>query len=81
MGEEFSSDEDREICYRIEADAPIDSVTLVKNCRDYLVFRRDAEQVIYDYKQENDVDYYYLRVKLADGRMAWSSPIWINRKR
>ena len=80
MGEEFTSNEDREIYYRVEADTPIESVTIVKNCRDYLVFKGEAERVIYDYKQEDNTDYYYVRVKLKDERMAWSSPVWINKE-
>lgn len=80
MGEEFTSNEDRSIYYRIEADGPIDYVTIVKNCRDYVIVQNVGEQVFFDYSQENDTDVYYLRLKMKDGRLAWSSPIWVTKE-
>jgi len=79
MGEEFDHHGVREVYYCIKADANIKRVTVVKNCRDYMLLRR-AEQFFYDYKAENETDLYYLRVELEDGRCAWTSPIWINNK-
>lgn len=76
MGEEFVHDGDREIYYKIESETPIKRVTLVKNSRDYMIFTRN-EQFIFDYKIESPSDYYYLRIELTDGRLAWCSPIWI----
>ena len=58
---------------------PVETVTVVKNCRDYLILRRKNEQLFYDYRQEQETDCYYLRVKLQDGRLAWTSPIWVRR--
>lgn len=60
-----------------QADAPIERVTLVKNERDYMFFLGFPEKMIFDYRRERSRDCYYLRVLLSDGRMAWSSPIWI----
>ena len=51
MGEEFAHRGVREIYYSIKADAKIKRVTVVKNCRDYMLLRR-AEQFFYDYKAE-----------------------------
>lgn len=79
MGEEFACAEDLTVFWNIGADAPIDRVTLVKNCRDYITVQAKNRQVIFDYKPERPVDVYYLRVRLTDGRMAWSSPIWVTR--
>lgn len=79
MGEEFVHTGDREIYYKIEADAKVERVTLVKNCRDYIIVKR-GEQFLYDYKAENETDFYYLRVELEDGRCGWCSPIWITQK-
>lgn len=79
MGEEFTTNEDKTIYYKVEADAVLDTVTVVKNCRDYVLIQRTEEQVFFDYCQEQETDVYYLRVKLVDGRLAWSSPIWVNR--
>ena len=79
MGEEFSTGADREIYYNIRADAPVAKVMLVKNCQDY-IFTRQAEQMIFDYHAESPCDSYYLRVELEDGRLGWTSPIWINQE-
>lgn len=78
MGEEISDDGDRSIYYKVEADGEIDTVTVVKNCRNYVIMKKKNEQLFFDYRKENDTDCYYLRVKLKDGRMAWSSPIWVS---
>ena len=79
MGEEITVENDPEIYYKVEADDAIDTVTIVKNCRNYIQLRGTAEQLVYDYRQETDADCYYLRVKLRDGRQAWTSPIWVSR--
>lgn len=79
MGEEITVRGDPSVYYNIEADAPVESVTVVKNCRDWIVLRRKKEQLIYDYRQEEAADCYYLRVLLEDGRRAWTSPIWVRR--
>ena len=76
MGEEIEA-EDRSIYYKIVADGELDTVTLVKNGRDYIILQGKTEQVVFDYKKEKDTDYYYIRARLKDGRMAWSSPIWV----
>jgi hypothetical protein len=67
---------DIKIFYKVDADVPIKAVTLVKNLRNAIVMK-DASDVIFDYKQENKTDCYYLRVELTDGRFGWSSPIWV----
>ena len=81
MGETIPrpTDGDLAIYYRIRADVPIKSVTLVKNCRNYIRLRT-AQNIIFDYKQESACDYYYLRVELTDGRFGWTSPIWVEDK-
>jgi len=81
MGEEFRlpEDEDRVVWFDVEADAPVDRLTLVKNCRDYVILKW-GRQLVFDYAAEQDVDIYYLRVQLTDGRWGWSSPIWVNRE-
>jgi len=33
-------------------------------------------ETILDTEPENDVDYYYLRIRQDNGQMAWSSPVW-----
>ena len=77
MGEELPASDERALYFKIEADEKIDTVTIVKNGRDYIILQGKEEQMLLDNKKEQDVDYYYIRVRLTDGRMAWSSPIWI----
>ena len=38
-----------------------------------------SKELIFDYNQETDVDSYYLRVELADGRFGWTSPVWVEK--
>ena len=68
---------DRWIYISVRADAPVEKITLVKNCRDYMFIRR-PEQLFIDYEKERGCDSYYLRVQLKDGRFGWTSPIWVN---
>lgn len=70
---------DRSIYWDFSADAPLDSITLVKNCREDLVLRT-PRGLIFDYHQELEVDCYYLRVLTHDKRYCWSSPIWIKEE-
>ena len=78
MGETITrpKDGDLSIYFAIKADTPIQSVTLVKNCRNYIRLRSNQD-IIFDYKQETTCDCYYLRVALTDGRYGWTSPIWV----
>ncbi len=79
MGEEIKcGDEDRAVYFNIIPDeGKVDTVTVIKNGRDYLRFKGKAQYLFLDYRKEQDVDYYYIRVRLTDGRYAWSSPIWV----
>ena len=81
MGEEFyaKEDDDLAIWYRIDADAPVKRVTLVKNLRDHIMLKGKPSQLIFDYERESETDCYYLRVELEDGRFGWSSPVWVSR--
>lgn len=79
MGEEFSRGGDLlTVFFNIKADSPIKWATLVKNCSNYIMLKKNRQTVI-DYHQEEETDCYYLRVELEDGRFGWSSPIWVNR--
>jgi len=78
MGETITRPEDGQlrIYFEVKADTPLKSVTLVKNCRNYIRLHA-ARDIIFDYKQETACDCYYLRVELTDGRFGWTSPIWV----
>ena len=78
MGEAFAcpARQERTVWYNITADADVRRVTVVKNCRDQCIFGQPS-MLYFDYRQEREEDCYYLRIELADGRFAWTSPIWI----
>ena len=33
--------------------------------------------MVFDYESENSTHVYYLRVALQDGRLGWTSPVWV----
>ena len=78
MGETIkrSDERDLKIFINVKSDVPLKSVTLVKNCRDYIMLSYPKE-TIFDYDQEQKTDSFYLRVELKDGRFGWTSPIWV----
>lgn len=80
MGESIKRPDERDlkIFFNVKSDVPVKAVTLVKNCRNYIMLTY-AKELIFDYDQENDVDSYYLRVELKDGRFGWTSPIWVEK--
>ncbi len=69
----------RRVYWKIESETPPVRVTLVKNGRDHFVNKgeRPAYCSFVDYERQQPEDCYYLRVELADGRMAWTSPCWV----
>ena len=80
MGEQISlpAQADLSVYWNVKSDAPVKWVTVVKNCRNYVMMAKSSGFFL-DYKQEQDRDIYYLRVELADGRFGWTSPISISR--
>ena len=79
MGEKISRGKDGglHIWFSVDADAPVKQVTLVKNCRNYMIFNKGQSSLAIDYHQETEKDSYYLRVELADGRFGRTSPVWV----
>jgi hypothetical protein len=87
MGSEIADDAGgaRRIAFAVSSPAPLAQIVLVKNARDLFVYGCDDGQtacadVVMDLEAERTTDYYYLRATHADGRRAWSSPIWVTRR-
>ncbi len=80
MGEELTlpADTDLSVYWNVKTDVPVQRVTVVKNCRNYVMLAKSSGFFL-DYKQEQKTDIYYLRVELTDGRCGWTSPISISR--
>ena len=80
MGEEIrDSDDKRTIFFSIGGETPVDRVDLIKNGRSVVFFRNAPRKAFFDYTHERDEDWYYLRIRLKDGRYAWTSPIWVKK--
>ena len=80
MGEEiWDSDDKRTIFFSIGGETPVDRVDLIKNGRSVVFFRNAPRKAFFDYTHERDEDWYYLRIRLKDGRYAWTSPIWVKK--
>lgn len=86
MGSELNlpSNAQRTIYFSVKADAPIERIMLVKNLENYMFFEgfhnsNEYTKCIFEYGSEEETDIYYLRIRLTDGRYAWTSPIWINK--
>ena len=69
----------RIVYYSVRSEVPVKKITVVKNNEDYFVARLEGNPVsdFVDYRRQREEDWYYLRVELEDGRMAWTSPIWV----
>lgn len=80
MGESFTvkANEDKHIWINFSVSEEIERVTLVKNCKDHVILYGRGKQMIFDYKQENACDCYYVRALTKKGRYCWSSPIWVS---
>jgi hypothetical protein len=83
MGTEYHTREAPHLNVRVIGTGPIESVTIVKNNRDYV--RKDVDGWECEFSHDRtdrprDTDFYYVRVIQRDGEMAWSSPIWVTRK-
>ena len=72
--------EKREFTVKIVADAAISSITIVKNNKTVVVEPGDGAFMTWqwaDTQPAQNGDYYYARIKQADGHWIFSSPIWI----
>ena len=65
----------RTIFFSVGGETPVERVDLIKNGRSVVFFRKTPQKVLFDYTRERDEDWYYLRIRLADGRYAWTSLI------
>ncbi len=83
MGQEIKDDgSGRKIRAKVIGTGPIEKVELVKNNRVVKSWEQPGDRGEFEFtdgKPEQPVDYYYLRVTQADGEMAWSSPVWVER--
>jgi len=84
MGSEIGAEalaSPRCITGRVVGTAPVCRVDLVRSNEDLVTLTSDADDLAIDLKDSQPLDagpvWYYLRVRQADGEMAWSSPVWV----
>lgn len=74
---------ERQVYIRVQGEDGLRTVTMEKNNQDYVVFHVDGAsstftELFYDSEVASPTDWYYCRIEQMDGRMAWTSPIWID---
>lgn len=83
MGEEYYAKEKPHIVGVVEGVKPLRDIVVFRN--DVIVYEKrnigDPVMTV-DFVDEDfsDDSYYYLRVIQEDNEIAWSSPVWVNRK-
>jgi len=70
----------RAITGRVVGTAPITRLDIVRNNADWETLRPGCDEASFELTDEEPIEagtYYYLRVRQADGEMAWASPVWV----
>ncbi len=82
---------ERHIMAKVHGTAEVDRIEIVRNNVDVCTFRGDAEDVTFEWTDQQELSrialprplrggaltcYYFVRVTQSDGEMAWSSPVW-----
>ena len=83
MGREYETAAPPEIAYRVGAPSDIDRLEILRDNEVILTVPgegRVAEGTATDEAITTGTHAYYLRVSLATGDRAWSSPIWVTKK-
>ncbi|MFC1557993.1 hypothetical protein ACFL40_01420, partial [candidate division KSB1 bacterium] len=84
MGDEVyfnNSNQKRVLKVSVEATAPIRSITIVKNNKDWHTVKGRGLSEAFEITDKQPIgksDYYYIRVIQEDENLAWSSPIWVS---
>lgn len=82
MGEEFRCEgRERKLTITAKGDAPLIQIDLFRNGRQIRQWNMSEKEHALDWVDEEPLDKrensYYVRVRQADGGLAWSSPIWL----
>jgi len=80
MGQSVACDDERAIRLWAASEVPIVRATIMRSGEDWRAI--EPNQCIVDWRVEDAgsaaSDYYYARIERADGRLGWSSPVWVN---
>jgi len=83
MGEEFASSDPPTLRVKVIGAAELSELAIIKDLR--FVYCKDpegsrAELEWRDIEFEEGRHLYYVRVRQADGQIAWSSPVWVTKR-
>jgi len=78
MGQEIRSTSPPRLSVRVQAQSPIEKIEIVRD--GHYIYTRPGEgkESSFEYQDTEKGKYYYVRVWLAGGKYAWSSPVWID---
>jgi hypothetical protein len=78
MGEEIMMNRPPRLSIRVRAQSSIEKVEIIRD--GLYVYEKSGEgrEANFEYQDMETGKYYYVRVWLAGGKYAWSSPVWIN---
>ncbi|WP_289053761.1 sulfatase-like hydrolase/transferase [Carboxylicivirga marina] len=87
MGETCNIDQEPKLTIEVVGQYPLEKVEILRNSKVIHVFDIEdggaAFKGVYtdkDYKDEKEVLYYYIRATQKNNELAWSSPIWVEKK-
>jgi hypothetical protein len=80
MGDEFTTERAPELSVRVVGTKPLAQVEILRDSDVVATLTPNAPTYQGDWKDpepRSGAHYYYLRVRQADGELAWTSPLWI----
>jgi len=79
MGSEIKANQNRPVRVRAVSEVPITKIEIVRNGEDWHCLRVDKQDVDLEIEDRDTATsaWYYARITLTDGEMAWSSPVWV----
>ena len=85
LGSIFETKENAKLWFKVDGTATFKRITIVRNEKDWKEFRSfkgsTFEHSLTDEDMLEGENRYYVRVVQSDGNMAWSSPVWVTKKK
>ncbi|MBG29268.1 MAG: hypothetical protein CMI31_04610 [Opitutae bacterium] len=85
LGSIFETKENAKLWLKVDGTAPFRRITIVRNEKDWKNFGiftgKTFEETVTDENMLEGENRYYVRVMQSDGNMAWSSPVWVTKKK
>jgi hypothetical protein len=82
MGEEFRASTPPDMRVKVRGTAPVAKVSIIRGGRFLTTMTPNTQDVSFTFRDtspQSGASWYYVRVEQADGQLAWSTPIWVNR--